>query len=183
MTSVRHQGKLVDWHDDRGFGFVQPADGSKQVFLHISALDSARRPHVGDTIIYEPTAPVNGKIRASNAFIAGVAASPVGQKTTKQRRRLVETVTGIAVMVAIAFSALHSGKDRVSDSTSVSQIDIPPPPGYSIKGNVSVETGAKIYHVPGSDDYEATKIDPARGERWFRNEAEAVANGWRKAPR
>ena len=51
-------------------------------------------------------------------------------------------------------------------------------PGCSIKGNIS-SGGEKIYHVPGSSSYSATKIDPTKGERWFCTQAEAVANGWR----
>jgi hypothetical protein len=52
-------------------------------------------------------------------------------------------------------------------------------PGCVIKGNIS--SGGKIYHVPGGGSYTATKIDPSAGERWFCTDAEAVANGWRKA--
>jgi endonuclease YncB( thermonuclease family) len=49
-----------------------------------------------------------------------------------------------------------------------------------IKGNIS-ESG-RIYHVPGSEWYDRTQINTARGERWFCSEAEAKAAGWR-APR
>jgi len=51
----------------------------------------------------------------------------------------------------------------------------------TIRGNISKKTGEKIYHVPGCDYYEQTRIDPNRGERWFCTEDEAVAAGWRKA--
>lgn len=37
--------------------------------------------------------------------------------------------------------------------------------------------------MPGQRDYEATKIDERKGERWFCTESEAVAAGWRKAKR
>lgn len=50
-----------------------------------------------------------------------------------------------------------------------------------IKGNIS-RNGNRIYHVPGSRDYNATRIDTRQGERWFCSEAEARAAGWR-APR
>ncbi|MEE8347352.1 MAG: thermonuclease family protein [Dehalococcoidia bacterium] len=50
-----------------------------------------------------------------------------------------------------------------------------------IKGNISHNTGEKIYHVPGGDHYDQTVIDEAKGERWFCTEADAVAAGWRKS--
>ncbi|HEX5368389.1 MAG TPA: thermonuclease family protein, partial [Dehalococcoidia bacterium] len=56
-----------------------------------------------------------------------------------------------------------------------------PPSGCVIKGNISRDTGEKIYHVPGGDFYSQTVIDPRQGERWFCTESEAIANGWRKS--
>ena len=33
---MRDQGRLVEWFDDKGYGFIQPNDSSKdRVFLHI----------------------------------------------------------------------------------------------------------------------------------------------------
>lgn len=49
-----------------------------------------------------------------------------------------------------------------------------------IKGNVSTQ-GERIYHVPGQRYYDATRISPSHGERWFCTEEEARAAGWRKA--
>jgi hypothetical protein len=53
----------------------------------------------------------------------------------------------------------------------------------SIKGNISIETGERIYHVPGQKYYAVTRISPQYGERWFCSEDEARAAGWRKARR
>jgi len=49
-----------------------------------------------------------------------------------------------------------------------------------IKGNISSKS-EKIYHLPGCSSYNVTKIDEARGERWFCSEQEALNAGWRKA--
>lgn len=57
----------------------------------------------------------------------------------------------------------------------------PPPsadPGCQIRGNVS--KSGRIYHLPGSRDYEKVVIDPAKGERLFCSEEEALACGWRR---
>lgn len=51
--------------------------------------------------------------------------------------------------------------------------------GCAIKGNIS-ERG-RIYHLPGTRAYAATRINEARGERWFCSQAEARAAGWRPA--
>ena len=53
----------------------------------------------------------------------------------------------------------------------------------NIKGNVSINSGERIYHVPGQEFYTQTNIDPQYGERWFCSEVEARAAGWRKARR
>jgi hypothetical protein len=54
-----------------------------------------------------------------------------------------------------------------------------PNPNCPIKGNINRD-GERIYHTPwGSRSYERTKINTAKGERWFCDEAEAVAAGWR----
>ena len=70
-TSLR-SGKLKKWKDNRGFGFIQPTDGSQEIYLHISELkDSTRRPRENDTIYYYVVVDSDGKTRACNAFILG----------------------------------------------------------------------------------------------------------------
>lgn len=54
------------------------------------------------------------------------------------------------------------------------------PVGCPIKGNIN-RKGEHIYHPPWSRDYARTKISPEKGERWFCDEAEALAAGWRAA--
>lgn len=55
------------------------------------------------------------------------------------------------------------------------------PPGCDIKGNISLYTGEKIYHVPGGEFYDECVINPEKWERWFCTEQEAINNGWRKS--
>jgi endonuclease YncB( thermonuclease family) len=54
--------------------------------------------------------------------------------------------------------------------------------GCALKGNVSA-SGTRIFHAPGQKDYAATRIDAAKGERWFCSAAEAKQAGWRAARR
>ena len=174
-----HKGQLVTWKDDRGFGFIKPNDASKEVFLHISALKGAgRRPKVGDTIFYELVTEADGKVRASKASIHGVAPRPLPTKQKVKKRGLLEPVIGIGVIAAIALFTMEFNPSRSpSPITSITK------PGCTIKGNISIDTENKVYHLPGMEDYESTLIDLEKGEKWFCSESEAIAQGWRKAPR
>jgi endonuclease YncB( thermonuclease family) len=49
-----------------------------------------------------------------------------------------------------------------------------------IKGNIN-RSGERIYHIPGARDYEPTRIDESKGERWFCSEDEALKAGWRRS--
>lgn len=53
------------------------------------------------------------------------------------------------------------------------------PAGCPIKGNVSRR--GRIYHMPWDRWYDRTRIDLAKGERWFCDERQARAAGWRPA--
>jgi endonuclease YncB( thermonuclease family) len=52
----------------------------------------------------------------------------------------------------------------------------------NLKGNISAK-GERIYHSPGQEHYDRTRINTAAGERWFCSAAEAEAAGWRPARR
>jgi uncharacterized membrane protein YsdA (DUF1294 family)/cold shock CspA family protein len=72
MQPGLRSGKLTKWKDERGFGFIQPVDGSQEVFLHISEVkDATRRPQENDTIYYHRAVDSDGKVRACKAFILG----------------------------------------------------------------------------------------------------------------
>lgn len=48
---MRQKGRITQWQDDRGFGFVTPAMGGERVFVHIKSFaDKSRRP-VGNELV------------------------------------------------------------------------------------------------------------------------------------
>jgi len=63
---MRDQGRLVEWFDEKGYGFIQPNDDSKdRVFLHIK--DFARqgpRPILGCALEYNVIVDAQGRYRA-----------------------------------------------------------------------------------------------------------------------
>ncbi len=59
----------VKWFNaTKGFGFIQPEDGSKDVFLHISAVEGAglQSPADGQKIQYELESGRDGRASAGN---------------------------------------------------------------------------------------------------------------------
>ncbi len=72
---LMERGVLVRWNDEKGFGFIQPdKSGDRDVFIHISVLKKmARKPKVGDSILYQTEVQNDGKIKAVIASIEGVA--------------------------------------------------------------------------------------------------------------
>lgn len=64
---MRDQGRLVEWFDEKGYGFIQPNDQKKdRVFLHIK--DFARpgpRPIEGCALEYQVSIDGQGRHRAS----------------------------------------------------------------------------------------------------------------------
>ena len=50
---MRHHGTLTRWNDARGFGFIAPAGGKGEIFVHVSAFPAdGRRPQVGEVVSY-----------------------------------------------------------------------------------------------------------------------------------
>ena len=72
-------------------------------------------------------------------------------------------------------------KNAIENSEYIESTSKGPGTRYYIKGNISYNTGERIYHLPGDAYYEQTVIDESAGERWFSSEEEAIAAGWRHA--
>jgi cold shock CspA family protein len=93
---MRFQGRVSEWKDHRGFGFIAPNGGGARVFLHISSFsDRMRRPDVGDLVTYELSTDHKGRPQASAARFIG------GLQQSRHRPRIgVLTVAGGALVLA-----------------------------------------------------------------------------------
>jgi uncharacterized membrane protein YsdA (DUF1294 family)/cold shock CspA family protein len=82
---MRYQGRLIEWNDDRGFGFIEPNGGGERVFLHVNSLRGARaRPVLGQVFNYTLGKDERGRRRVLIAETLPIAA----------RRRAAETRQG-----------------------------------------------------------------------------------------
>ncbi len=69
---MRHQGRITDWRDDKGFGFVTPNGGGPRVFIHIKSFGRQKRRPVGEELVtYELTADARGRPQGANVAFVG----------------------------------------------------------------------------------------------------------------
>ena len=80
---MRYQGKVSNWKDDQGFGFVTPNGGGQKAFVHIKAfLNRSLRPVDGDLITYELAKDEKGRFIAKNIrFVADSPSSGAPRKS------------------------------------------------------------------------------------------------------
>ena len=117
---MRDQGRLVEWFDEKGYGFIQPNDADKErVFLHIK--DFARpgpRPIVGCALDYTVILDEQGRYRAQQVTYlkaAQIKAVPSKQKAAINNKKeklqpmQILCVGYILALVVLSFSGLLSG--------------------------------------------------------------------------
>jgi len=95
---MRLAGRITDWVDDKGFGFVVPNGGGDRAFVHINAFQrGSRRPVTGDLISYLPFKDQRGRLNANEIRHAG-------QKIVAPRApsRVPRTALGAAALASAA---------------------------------------------------------------------------------
>ncbi|QSX40143.1 cold shock and DUF1294 domain-containing protein [Shewanella cyperi] len=93
---THNQGRLSQWQDDKGFGFISPLPAGPRIFLHISALtDTGQRPKQGDLLEFVAVKDSDGRLKARRARLlpesAAIVPAPgprkIKSKTPKVARR------------------------------------------------------------------------------------------------
>ncbi|MDI4661998.1 MULTISPECIES: cold shock and DUF1294 domain-containing protein [Cobetia] len=88
------QGRLTRWNDAKGFGFITPASGGKDVFAHISAYKGRGRPKASAQVHYQLGMDDNNRPRAICFRTHGAGASSTS------------TGVGLAWLVALAVAVV-----------------------------------------------------------------------------
>ena len=100
---MRTKGKLITWNDEKGFGFIQPALGGKQVFIHIKAFRNRnRRPDVGQVVTYSLSSGQHGRPCAERATLTGDSL-PV---RAKQDTNMLAVFISVIFIIFVIFNVI-----------------------------------------------------------------------------
>ena len=81
------KGKIVQWNDEKGFGFITNDDLSERVFFHISALKHReRRPQVQDAVIFEVMIDNQQRMKATEVYYEGLSLQAMKPAAKKQQQ-------------------------------------------------------------------------------------------------
>lgn len=81
---MRFEGRIKSWNVDRGFGFIEPAQGGDEIFVHISAIPNRwGRPQPGQLLSFEVGLNRDGKKRATNVGVPGPRVRAPARKTSR----------------------------------------------------------------------------------------------------
>lgn len=99
-----HDGVIAIWKDDRGFGFIEPADGGARIFVNVNDFaQGLPRPMLGDSVRFTTVIDPNGKPRAVSVSPPGMTAltAPI----PRVRLRAPELLGWLAVVAFVVLLA------------------------------------------------------------------------------
>jgi cold shock CspA family protein len=105
---MRQQGRLTEWNDDRGFGFITPLDGGPRVFVHISQFPrDKRRPMRLDLVAYDVDKDERGRLRGTQVLYVTLTGSarPSPRRTSTGERQFPVTLTASVLLVGMFIAA------------------------------------------------------------------------------
>ncbi len=100
---MRYAGRISDWNDEKGYGFVVPNGGGERAFVHVNEFQrGSRRPATGDLISYMAAKDASGRLQAREIRHAGQAPSRPGGASRMPRAAIGLGALGTAVVLAMA---------------------------------------------------------------------------------
>jgi cold shock CspA family protein len=100
---MRTNGKITKWNRDKGYGFITPSSGAKQVFVHIDALRNRDLPpQMGQRVTFTLSQDNQGRPCAVDVARDGEPAPRVQRRRSEPRRFGSGTVLIGLIVLAVA---------------------------------------------------------------------------------
>lgn len=97
---MKTKGNITFWDDKKGYGFITPESGKKQIFIHIKEFENRRfRPEIGKSLTYELSTGRDGRLCAKNATL-----------TEKPPKEFSKSITLAIIFLALISTAIFLDK-------------------------------------------------------------------------
>jgi len=125
---MRIQGKITRWNADKGYGFITPSTGPKEVFVHINAFTAgAEPPKIGEVVSFVLSTDQRGRPRAVD--VARPGQQPPSRPVHRTRRTTVSRVGWMMVLVLLAAAILSVSRIAQSPSAIAMPVRTSAPTG------------------------------------------------------
>lgn len=126
---MRALGTLTKWDSDRGFGFITPARGSGDLFVHISEFSrNGLRPQLNELLSFEVESGPNGKQRAVRVTRPGQRPEPaVRREPYRPWRPLRGRALPLLALAGLAVYGYSTFQPRNSAPSSLPSHLLDPP--------------------------------------------------------
>jgi cold shock CspA family protein len=125
---MRSSGILRSWNEERGFGFIAPAHGGAELFVHVSAFPrDGSRPVVGETLSFELGRGPDGRPQAVKVVRGMVGDdAPARRVSAVTARRSGPSLLGTGVLVLALVAAGSWGYSRFKQSRHRQELQAQP---------------------------------------------------------
>jgi cold shock CspA family protein len=137
---MRSKGKITFWKGNKGYGFITPDSGEKQVFVHINEFaDKNQRPRINQLVSFSLSTDKQGRPCAVNVTRPGEQAPKMikGGNSSWSFKSVALLVVVIIIAAALAYSKYEKSRSgpvmpfkASNPSPSISK----PPSNFSCDG-------------------------------------------------
>ena len=98
---MRKEGKITFWNYRKGYGFIEPTEGGKQVFVHIRSFgDGQQRPKLEQQVSFTLSEDKRGRVCAIDV---GPEEENATDWTSHKGKILMAAMVIVPVVVVLAF--------------------------------------------------------------------------------
>ena len=104
------KGKICDWKDDKGFGFIVSENQLDKIFFHVSDVKTKeRRPKIGDFVDFDLGRDDRQRLKAKCILIKGLSSRKNGLVNQSNVRSIKKTILDYAAIIILLLSIVIGG--------------------------------------------------------------------------